>query len=102
MSYKIVQTDKANDQLNDIIQYIAKDSGDDVALNYLDAIEKSILKLKDFPKSGNIPRYSLLKRQGYRVLVSQRHLIFYKIDEDKKLVTIYAIVDSRREYLSLI
>ena len=103
MRYEIIRTDKADEQLREIIFYIADDSGSvDIALNYLDRIKKAINRLMDFPYSGNIPRYSVLRRQGYRVLIVERHLIFYKVDDEKCIVTIYAIVDSRREYKNLI
>lgn len=103
MKYKIIRTDKADEQLREIIFYIAEDSGSiDIALNYLDKIEKAINSLEEFPMSGSIPRYSILKKQGFRVLIVERHLVFYKIYEDKKEVVIYAIVDGRREYRNLI
>lgn len=101
--YRILRTDKAEDQLREAIFYIAEDSGDvDVALAYLSKIESAINRLQKFPKSGSLPRYSILKKQGYRVLVVARHLVFYRINETDKLVIIYAIVDERREYLNLI
>ena len=31
-----------------------------------------------------------------------RAIVFYKVNEENKLVTIYAIVDGRREYRNLI
>lgn len=103
MKYKIVRTDKADEQLREIVFYIAEDSGSiDIALNYLDKIEAAINDLEDFPMSGSIPRYSILRKQGYRVLIVERHLIFYKVDENKRIVIIYAIVDGRREYRNLI
>ena len=103
MKYNIVRTDKADEQLREIIFYIADDSGSiDIALNYLDKIEKAIGQLEDFPMSRSIPRYSILRKQGYRVLIIERHLVFYKINEDKKEVIIYAIVDGRREYRNLL
>ena len=69
MKYKIIRTDKADEQLREIIFYIAEDSGNvDIALNYLDKIEKTINSLEDFPMSGSVPRYSILKKQGYRVI----------------------------------
>lgn len=103
MKYNIVRTDKADEQLREIIFYIADDSGSiDIALNYLDKIEIAINRLEDFPMSGSVPRYSILRKQGYRVLIVERHLIFYKIDENKKGVIIYAIVDGRREYRNLL
>ncbi|ABR46972.1 addiction module toxin, RelE/StbE family [Alkaliphilus metalliredigens QYMF] len=101
--YKILRTDKAEDQLRDIIFYIADDSGDvEVALKYLDKIEAAINRLQEFPKSGSIPRYSILKKRGYRVVTVEKHLVFYRIDEEEETVIIYAIVDGRREYRNLI
>ena len=103
MEYQIVRTDKADEQLREIIFYIADDSGSvEIALEYLDKIEKSIKKLSTFPYSGSIPRYSILRKQGYRVLIVERHLVFYKVDEVNKTVIIYAVVDGRREYRNLI
>ncbi len=103
MRYKILRTDKAEEQLREIIFYIAGDSGNiNIALGYLDKIETAINRLQEFPESGSVPRYSILKKQGYRVLIVERHLIFYKINETDKLVIIYAIVDGRREYRNLI
>lgn len=103
MKYKIIRTDKADEQLRAIIFYIADDSGSiDIALNYLDKVEKAIKRLEDFPMSGSIPGYSILRKQGYRVLIVEKHLIFYKVDENEKTVTIYAVVDGRQEYKNLI
>lgn len=103
MKYKILRTDKAEEQLREIVFYIADDSGDiDIALGYLDKIETAINRLQEFPESGSIPRYSILKKQGYRVVIIEKHLAFYKINEADKLVIIYAIVDGRREYLNLL
>ena len=93
MKYKIIRTDKADEQLRELIFYIAEDSGSiDIAFNYLDKI----------PMSGSNPKYSILRKQGYRVLIIERHLVFYKVNESEKVVTIYAIVDGRREYRNLI
>lgn len=101
--YKIVRTEKAENQLRDIIYYIADDSDNiDIALTYLEKIEQSINRLKEFPNSGTIPRYSVLKKQGYRVLIVEKHLVFYKVNEENKTVIKYAIVDGRREYKNLI
>lgn len=103
MKFKILRTDKAEEQLREIIFYIADDSGDiNIALTYLDKIESAIKRLQEFPESGSIPRYSILKKQGYRVVVAERHLVFYKINEKEKTIIVYAIVDGRREYRNLI
>ena len=103
MKYKIVRTDKVDEQLREIIFYIAENSGSiDVALRYLDKMESAIMQLEDFPMSGSLPKYATLKRQGYRVLIVERHFVFYKVKDSDKTVTIYAIVDGRQEYKNLI
>lgn len=103
MKYKIVRTDKADEQIREIIFYIADDSGSiDIALNYLKKIEKALKRLEDFPMSGSVPRYSILRKQGYRVLIVEKHLVFYKVNSDDNIVIIYAIVDGRQEYRNLL
>lgn len=103
MSYEILRTDRAEDQLREILFYIADDSGSvEIALHYLDKIERAINQLRDFPQSGSLPHYSILRKQGYRVLIVENHLVFYKVNELDKTVIIYSIVDSRREYRNLI
>lgn len=103
MVFQIIRTDKFEDQLRDIMFYIAADSGGSkIAQTYLDKIEKCVMQLKDFPYLGSVPRYSILKKQGYRVLIVECHLIFYKIDEINKNVIIYVILDGKREYKNLI
>lgn len=92
-----------DEQLKDLIFYIADDSGSvDVALKYLEKIEKAIARLEDFPYSGSIPRYSILRKQGYRILIIEKHLVFYKVNDAEKKVIIYAILDGRQEYKNLI
>ncbi len=103
MSYNIVRSDKAHDQLMEAIEYIALDSGSkETALNYLQKIEKAVMYLAEQPHIGSYPRYSILKKQGYRVLIVERHLLFYKVDEAKQVITIHAIVDGRQNYRSLV
>ncbi|AIF43960.1 type II toxin-antitoxin system RelE/ParE family toxin [Virgibacillus sp. SK37] len=102
MRYNILRTDKAEEQLRDIIFYIADDAGDvDIALSYLDKIETAIHRLQEFPESGIVPRHSVLKKQGFRVVIAERHLVFYKINETEQTIIIYAIVDGRRDYHNL-
>ena len=68
----------------------------------LDELEESIFYLGDHPDIGIIPRYGILRRQGYRVLVLEKNLVFYKVDEERKKVVIYAVVDQRQDYLNII
>ena len=102
MKYNIVRTDTADAGIRKIILYVAQNFGNDVALKKLDEIEGRILSLGDDPYIGTDPRYPVLKRQGYKVLILEKDLVFYKIDEINKEVVVYAVVDQRQDYLNII
>ena len=102
MKYNVIRTDVADSQIRNIILYVAEKFGNDVALKKLDDLEKSILALGDNPDTGTEPKYLVLKRQGYKVLILEKDLVFYKVDESKKEVIIYAVADQRQDYLNII
>ncbi|MBP5184393.1 MAG: type II toxin-antitoxin system RelE/ParE family toxin [Lachnospiraceae bacterium] len=102
MKYKILRTDKADELIHNIILFVAEKFGADVALEKLDKLEADIMLLAGNPNLGEIPRNSVLKRQGYRVLVLEKDLVFYKVDEENHTVIVYAVVDQRQDYLSII
>ena len=103
MAYRIVRTAKADEQLRDIVLYRAEVAGNaEAALEFLDRLKQKIDRLADFPETGSFPRYGALRARGYRVLIAEKHLVFYKVDKERKMVIVYAIVDGRRDYLNLI
>ena len=102
MKYRVERTDTADSLIRKIVLFIAENFGNDVALEKLDYLEESIMNLGDNPYIGVQPRYNVLKRQGYLVLILEKDLVFYKVDDDKKVVTVYAVVDQRQDYLSII
>lgn len=102
MKYHIIRTDTADEGIRKIILYVAANFGNKVALEKLDDIEAIINKLANDPYIGINPRYPLLKRQGYKVLILEKDLVFYKIDEANKEVIIYAVVDQRQDYINII
>ena len=102
MKYKVERTDTADSLIRKIVLCIAENFGSDVALEKLDYLEEAIMNLGDNPYIGVQPRYNVLKRQGYLVLILEKDLVFYKVDDDKKVVTVYAVVDQRQDCLSII
>ena len=85
-----------------IVLYIAQNFGRETALKKLEEIESEILKLGSDPYIGTEPRYPVLRRQGYRVLILEKDLVFYKVDEINRRIVIYAVVDQRQDYLNII
>lgn len=102
MKDAVIRTDTADAGIRKIILYIAQNFGNTAALEKLDEIEKRILELGDDPYIGSEPRYLILKRQGYKVLILEKDLVFYKIHEENKQVIVYAVVDQRQDYLNII
>lgn len=102
MKYDVIRTDVADLQIRNIVLFVAEKFGNDVALEKLDDLEKRISALGDNPNIGVEPKYLVLKRQGYKMLVLEKNLVFYKINESKKEVIVYAVVDQRQDYLNII
>lgn len=102
MKYSVIRTDIADAQIRSIILYIAEKFGNDVALEKLADLEKNILALGDNPDIGTEPKYLVLRRQGYKVLILEKDLVFYKVNEYKKEVIIYAVMDQRQDYINII
>lgn len=102
MKYKVMRTDTADAGIRKIILYVAQNFGNKVALEKLNEIEQRILELGEDSYIGTSPGYLVLKRQGYKVLILEKDLVFYKIDEENKEVVVYAVVDQRQDYLNII
>lgn len=102
MKYEVIRTDTADSLIRKIVPHIADNFGTDVALEKLDNLEDAIMNLGENPYIGVEPKYNILKRQGYLVLILEKDLVFYKVNDSKKQVIVYAVVDQRQDYLSII
>jgi toxin ParE1/3/4 len=102
LNYEVIRTDTADSLIRKIVLHVAENFGTDVALEKLNNLEEAIMSLGENPYIGTDPKYNILKRQGYMVLILEKDLVFYKIDDEKKQVIVYAVVDQRQDYLSII
>ena len=102
MKYEVIRTDTADSLIRKIVLYAAENFGTDVALEKLDNLEEAIMSLGENPYIGTDPKYNILKRQGYLVLILDKDFVFYKVDDDTRQVIVYAVVDQRQDYLSII
>jgi addiction module RelE/StbE family toxin len=98
--YPISITEAAEQDLSDIVEYIANDSPV-AALKLADEIERSVLQLEDFPLIGAVPKNRRLARQGYRMLIVEGYLVFYVLPDDDT-VEVRRILSSKREYRFLL
>ena len=97
--HKIKYLPIAQQDLIDIFDYIKEDNPSAVK-NFIDKIDKSILKLETFPQLGVVPQDDRLELLGYRMLVIDNYLIFYVIKEN--IVEIRRIIHGSRKYSFLL
>lgn len=66
-----------------------------VSNHILDAIER----LEEFPDSGSMTPDEWLNKQGYRMVICEKHVVIYKRVEG--IVYVYHIADTQTEYTKL-
>jgi addiction module RelE/StbE family toxin len=100
LKHQINITELAEQDLNEIIDYISADSIT-AALQIADMIEQNIAKLEDFPLIGITPKNRRLARKGYRILIIDNYLVFYVLLNDE-VVEIRRIISGKRNYKFLL
>lgn len=92
-------TETARQNYLDIGRYIDEESKSiDVAIKFIQKLQKETERLQNFPNSGIFPKDRFLLSVGYRFLVCSDYLIFYKTNEAEKKVIIHAVVNGKRDY----
>ena len=71
----------------------------ETAIKVSDHILDGIERLGDFPDSGSRIPDDWLNEQGYRMVISGKHVSIYRVIKD--IVYIYHIADTRTEYTKL-
>lgn len=88
----------AVDDMEEIFSYISQDNIA-AAQTMLEKIDEGITRLAEFPNMGSVlseEEYTMIQR-GYRFIVVQSYLVFYRIIDDT--VVIHRILHGRRDYL---
>ncbi|WP_373233499.1 type II toxin-antitoxin system RelE/ParE family toxin [Cohnella sp.] len=95
---RVRYTPAAVDDMDEIFSYISQENVA-AAESMLAKLNSSISGLADFPNKGSVlseDEYSLIQR-GYRFIVVNPYLVFYRIMNDT--VVIHRILHGRRDYL---
>ena len=99
-NYKVTFLQSALDDLEEIILYIASDSKKN-ALLMNDKLVATANKLAIFPMMGILVPDEKIARMGFRMLPIDNYLLFYKIYEEDKEVTILRVIHGMRDYPNL-
>jgi len=96
--YKLSYLPLANRDIADTISYIADGLlAQKAALDLLDALDKSISRLKDFPYFCRVYQPVKPLEQEYRIMPVKNYAVFYTVDEQKKLVEVTRVIYAKRD-----
>lgn len=90
MEAEIVWLDQALSDIHEILSYISLDNSK-AADAYIDALVEATLRLSSFPESGR--RYNSI----FRTISFRNHVIFYRFEAERQIVSITTIIDARRD-----
>ncbi len=101
MAFRVLLTDDAAHDLEEIYDYIAKHDSLAAATHVLNRIEGVIQSLSTFPNRGNHPQELLsLGIREYRETFFKPYRIIYRVIGDA--VYVYLIADGRRDMQTLL
>lgn len=101
--YSIVKTRLFEEQLRDIVLYVAESAQDiQPSLKLLSEIEKTVQTLVYFPKRGARPHDRRLRSLDYRFITVGSYIIFYSISDELHTVTTLAIVHTKQQYVDIL
>ena len=103
MSYKLIVSRDAHEDLAGIVRYIADElENGEAAASFLDDIEVRYKRVVDNPHIYVLCNDARLVGMGYRKIVIKNYLILYRIDEENKTVYIIRIVYGGLDYSALL
>ncbi|MCH5193245.1 MAG: type II toxin-antitoxin system RelE/ParE family toxin [Oscillospiraceae bacterium] len=101
--YKVNYSEPAENDLKSAAAYIAGNLRNKIAAaNLLDAADRAVLSLSDFPERNPLVRDALLAANGFRMQRINNYLAFYVIDSETQTVSILRVIHSRRDWMSIL
>ena len=103
MAYKIIETERAQQDLSDIVDYIIFSlENPSAAAALLDEVEACYDSLEQFPLMFETCRDPHLMSLGYRKAMVKNYLMIYKVNESSKIIFIMRFFHGRQDYEKLI
>lgn len=98
--YTVKTTSQAEEQIQEIIHYIAHElKAPDAALHLLDTLEASFLSLTQFPQRVALVEEEPWRNNGIHRLPVKNFLVYFWIDEDNMNVQVTAVIYDKRDQL---
>lgn len=101
--YKVVISDHAKEDLNEILTYISDVlSNPTAASHFADRLEQTLMQLAEHPYSFEQAQDPLLKQREYRKAVIDNYVLLYLVDDETQTTIIARLFFGRRDYAKYI
>ena len=101
--YKLVVTELAEDDLDEIVGFIAIElAAPKAATNFVDAVAECYERVIHNPYCYEAARDPRLRLEGYRRAVIKNYIMLYKVFPEDEKVVVYRFFHGRRDYANLI
>ncbi len=101
--YELEYLPAAQRDMVEAVRYISEELRNTVAANQLAAeLIKAGDSILDFPYANPVYTPARPLKYEYRKILIRNYLMFYRVDEGKRLVSVARVVYARRNYESLL
>lgn len=98
MSFQVVITQAAKQDLSDTFEYIYNDlQSPQAALHFLDKMETAIFSLDEFPERCPVYEDGLWQERKLRVMTNGNYRIYYIVDAQQQTVTVIRVLCHGRD-----
>lgn len=97
--YKRIATEYAHKDLHNIFTYIKNQlCAPQAATDFADAVQKCYARLSRNPLIYSLCNDEMLAQKGYRKVLIKNYVLVFKVNEAKKVVTIYRLFYGAEDY----
>lgn len=98
MSYRVVLSNQADEDIRGIYEYIAYDlQSQQNAIGQLDRLEKEILSLDEMPERFGVYKHEPWHSKNLRVMPVDNYLVFYIPDREMQTVNVIRVMYGGRD-----
>lgn len=92
MAYSYFFTDKANQDLNNILDYLTnKLSNKEAAIRFYSALNKQIELICDFPEASTVVENKFIDFYEIRKSIIKKYIMYYYVDQSSKSIYVLTI-----------
>jgi len=100
--FKVVTSNAAENDLAEIVDYLASRFSYEIASRYYLEIKEKIASLAKMPERCALVYDDEFRGKGYRWLFYKNYTVFFTVHNDKRIVVIRRVMYSGRDYTALL